>query len=230
MKVLSTKLLDDNIINAALDKGITLTCLDFIGARNIDFDLSALGTLIYDALVFTSSNAVAGFFKKENIHAAHLSKPIYSLSGKTKDALMQHGLHPIATADNAEALAGIITGNENIRSVLHICGNLALDTLEIRLMMGGLCYAPLVVYETIFAGQALDEAYDIVMFYSPSGVESFIQKNALDPYILYCCIGETTAARLKDVNEGIDIILPRQPTPQGMLKAIIDFKKSIEDT
>jgi uroporphyrinogen-III synthase len=231
LKVLSTKLLGENLVDSASQLDIALTCLDFIEVRDLDFDIAIVNSLIFDAVVFTSSNAVTSFLKK----AANALAPspleraggevIYSLSGKTKDELLKQGISTVAVADNAEQLADLIIANNKIRSVLHICGNLTLDTLQNRLMTAGLSYVQFQVYETVLNSIELNEDFDAIMFYSPSGVESFAMKNEINIDTLYCCIGLTTAEKLKSVNDKIDIILPKQPTPEAMLRAIKDFKK-----
>lgn len=232
LKVLSTKLLSESQIDTASQMDISLSCIDFIEVHDLDFDLEVLKSLIYDAIVFTSSNAVKSFFKKaaNNVFAPSPleragGEVIYSLSGKTKDELLKQGISPIAAADNAEQLADLIIANNKVRSVLHICGNLTLDTLQNRLMMEGLSYVQIQVYETVLNAIEISELIDAVMFYSPSGVESFASKNIIGPNTLYCCIGLTTAEKLKSLNDKVDIILPKQPTPEAMLKAIKDFKK-----
>ena len=234
LKVLSTKQLDMDLTAKAQEMGIALTCLDFISIRDVDFDSAALLTVVYDALVFTSSNAVRSFFKHDNIAGLIVrptlqgggTKPIYALSGKTSEELLKYNIVPVATADNAAALADRIIADGYVRAALHICGDLALDTLEQKLAAEGLSYLSLVVYETTISSHALTEHYDAVMLYSPSGVDSYTAKNKPDAATLYCCIGETTASSLKRIDDGIDIILSKQPSPEGMLTAIGDLKKA----
>jgi uroporphyrinogen-III synthase len=138
--------------------------------------------------------------------------------------LAKHGISPIAVADNAKQLADLIIANGNVRSVLHICGNLTLDTLQNKLMTEGLSYMQLPVYETTLCNIELTKPFDAIMFYSPSGVESFFVKNKINIDTLYCCIGLTTAEKLKSINDKVDIILPKHPTPEAMLSAIKNFK------
>jgi uroporphyrinogen-III synthase len=206
---------------------IALTCVDFIKVHDVDFHLAALKPLIYDALVFTSSNAVNSFFRNGNVEPTAL-KPVYAISGKTKNELLKLGMSPIVVADNAEQLADLIIANGSIKSVLHICGNLALDTLQHRVSTADIGYMQIQVYETVLNSVEINEPFDAIMFYSPSGVESFTIKNEIDTDTLYCCIGLTTAEKLKTVNDKVDIILPTQPTPEAMLIAIRDFKKGKE--
>jgi uroporphyrinogen-III synthase len=210
LKVLSTKLLGQNLIDSARDMDMILTCVEFIKTKGQDFDIP---TAKYDAIVFTSSNGVKGFFEKENA-SNRLGIKIFAQSGKTKNELAKHNIEPMAVAGDAEALAEVIIAFGNISSVLHICGNLKLDTLGQKL----------IVYETTLSGTKITEDYDVVMFYSPSGVESFLSENKLNRDTLYCCIGDTTAAKLRKADGNATIIVSSAPTAEAMLFTIKNFE------
>ena len=228
LKVLSTKLLDESLTDSAHAMGIDLTCEEFIRVLPLEIDMAELMSIQYDAMVFTSSNAVRCFFDNENIEVSDYTKPIYSISGKTKEELTDYSMEPVAIADNALQLADKILADKNIRSVLHICGNIKLDVLEKKLTASGVRYTPFTVCETLLNSILLRENYEAVMFFSPSGVDSFVMKNALDRDTLYCCIGDTTADTLRSINDKLTIILPIQPTPEAMLTLIKNYKFSTD--
>jgi len=235
LKVLSTKLLDESLIKTARKMGIDLRCEEFIRVIPIDFDISALMSIQFDAMVFTSSNAVRSFFDNENVPPQSEllmspnedveSKPVFAVAGKTKDELIDLGIEPRASADNALLLADQILADPSIRSVIHICGNLKLDVLETKLAAAGVKYTPFMVCETLLSSKILEETYDVVMFFSPSGVDSLTMKNQLSRDVIYCCIGETTADSIRKIDAGLTIILPDQPSPEAMLAAIMKYKK-----
>ncbi len=227
LRVLSTKILDEKLVDTARDVGMSLDCIEVIGMRVVDFDRSALQSDTYDAIVFTSSNAVKSFLGNKEATALAPSpleraggEVIYSISGKTKDELEKNGIVPVAVADSSEQLAEKIVSEGNVRSALHICGNLRMDVLEKKLTAAGISYKELVVYETKPLDNKVDASYDAVMFYSPSGVESFLEKNKLNRDILYCCIGETTAAKLKSIDGNVKIVVAKEPKLEAMLTAI----------
>jgi uroporphyrinogen-III synthase len=228
LRVLSTKQLDEDLSDIALDMGIDLTCIDFIRVLDLDFDISALTPVSFDAMVFTSGNAVRSFFENEQIEASDWTKPIYAISGKTKDELAVYGIKAVATAANALELADRILEDTRIKSVLHICGNLRLEILEDKLKASGVGYTPFMVCETMMSSTILDTTFDAIMFYSPSGVESFAMKNKLNPDTLYCCIGGTTAEALRSKDAKLSVVISNEPTPEAMLTAIKDFKKGKE--
>ena len=223
LRVLSTKILDEKLVDTALDMGMLLDCVEVIGARVVDFDRSALQSDTYDAIVFTSSNAVKAVTPLSLGEGSGVRK-IFAVSGKTKDELEKNGIVPVAVADSSEQLGDKIVSEGTIRSVLHICGNLKMDVLEKSLTAAGISYKELVVYETIALDNKVDANYDAVMFYSPSGVESFWAKNKLNHDTLYCCIGGTTAAKLKSIDGNVNIVIAKEPKPEAMLTAIKEFK------
>ena len=227
LKVLSTKILDEKLIATARDMGMSLDCVEVIGTRTLDFDRSALQSDTYDAIVFTSSNAVKAFIpplQRGSGGFDYSHTKVFALSGKTKDELEKNGIAPVGVADNAEQLGDKIIAEGTIRSVLNICGNLRLDALEKKLTAAGISYKELVVYETIALDNRVDASYDAVMFYSPSGVESFSTKNKLNQRTLYCCIGEMTAGKLKSIDGNVNIVVAKEPRPEAMLTTIKEFK------
>jgi uroporphyrinogen-III synthase len=225
MKILSTKQLEADIIAAAAQDGMIINCIDFIRIVAVAFDVSVLDSIEYDALIFTSHNAVKYFFKSDHVLSCTVTKPVYALSGKTKEALIEKGVYPTATGDNAAMLAEIIAESVATRSVLHICGNMVLDTVGAQCAEMDIRYGRLIVYETIADSQNVKEKYDGIMFFSPSGIDSYLSENELQNDILYCCIGETTAGYLGSISDKIEIILPGRPTPESMISAISTFKR-----
>ncbi|MES2618924.1 MAG: uroporphyrinogen-III synthase [Bacteroidota bacterium] len=220
MKVLSTKQLETNAIASAHDLQLDLTCLNFIEIKGVDYHNEALNFNDYDTVVFTSSNAV-DFFIVSQIQIDILkTKKIASLEGSSKATLAKYGLAPIATAADSKQLADILQHSSDVKSVLHPCGSLALDTLQHTLETADIQYKGLVVYETILQPQQLTETYDFILFYSPSGVNSFFSQNKLSPSTVCCCIGTTTAAALKEKEPQAMILIPEKPNPVAMLEIV----------
>ena len=219
-KVLSTKTLNDEIISKARSLNLDVTCIDFIKTIKVDFKLNSIPENI-DAIVFTSSNAVNYLFQNNFASSLIENKNVFSVSGKTKEALIKHNIKPLETADNADDLADLILMHNELKSVLHVCGNLALDTLKEKLEAKPVSYFPLVVYETVLLNEIVKDDFDAVMFYSPSGVESFFASNKMNKDALYCCIGNTTGeACTKQTNGAAKIIIADNAMPQSMIDVL----------
>lgn len=227
MKVLATKQLDNQTITYAQTKGQVVTCIPFIKASPIAFDLNTIESRQFDSVIFTSATAVNTFFSNPKAESFIENKKIFSLSGKTADALHALDIKPYHTSIDAGFLALVIIESKTTQSALHVCGNLALTTLQNKLQEEGINYTALVTYETVLLNETkLDEEFDAVMFFSPSGVESFLKNNHLRQNTMACCIGSTTATALKEKSPTTIIISSALPTPESMIDAIELYYKS----
>lgn len=225
MKVLSTKSLDKTIIAHARSLNMEVKCVDFIEIKETEFDIASV-MQGFDSVAFTSANAVNYFFQNKKASELLNGKNIFSLSGKTQEELLKHHTDISLAKENAGNLADAIVQSKHLKSVLHIAGNLTLDVFGKKLKNAGIDYTLLAVYQTVLKSErVLDKDIDTIMFYSPSGVESFFAANEINKQMVYCCIGNTTAAALKDKYSDAKIILPSQPTPRAMIDAIFQFAK-----
>lgn len=226
MKVLSTKKLDDALIATYTQRGLEITCVEMLRATPVACDATDIDATQYDAIAFTSSHAVAHAMKDNRLTALCQTKMIYALSGKTKDTLAQHGIYTTAGADNAESLSALIAQNKAIHSILHLTGNLTLDTLGTRLTEAGISYHALEVYRTDLIGPVVTDPYDAILFFSPSGVDSYLLHNVIKSTSICCCIGPTTASHLRERITGINLLVPAAPTPEQMLHLLSNYHPS----
>lgn len=222
MKVLSTKKLDETLIAASLQHHIEIACVEMIRVTEVRPDTTGMDIATYDAVALTSSHAVTSAMKDERLAAACATRPVYALSGKTKETLEQHGIRPYAETANAEALALLILKNKEVHSLLHPTGNLRLDTLQKAMQNAGVGYSAVEVYHTAYIAPEIKEAFDAILFFSPSGIDSYLRHNAIKPGTLCCCIGQTTADHLRQRARGAQTIVPSTPTPTAMLQSLRD--------
>ncbi len=227
MKVLSTKQLDDRAIDYAKKLGLGLLCEAFTRVKEAEVEISSIQPGQFDAVVFTSANAVKFFFAHPGAHSAIADESIFSLSGRTADELLKHDIQPAITGINADTIARLIIETVITKSVMHVCGNLTLDILEQKLVKAGIAYSPLVVYETLLQPDiVIAETFDAVMFFSPSAIESYLTNNKLSANTVCCCIGATTAAALMARFADAKIIFPRKQSPESMLDALAHYFKT----
>lgn len=100
----------------------------------------------------------------------------------------------------------LIVQNYSDREFTFFCGNLRRNTLPNALQLASIKYAEIEVYETILQPQRISTPLDGILFYSPSGVESYFNSNDYNNETLFC-IGTTTANALTSV---VSIKLKRQ--------------------
>ena len=164
--------------------------------------------------IFTSRNAVRACFEGK-------SKPSQRLNclcvGRGTAALLEdYGQLVLETADGAEALSKIILKKYSSRSFIYFCGNRRLEILPGRLREAGVSLTEQIVYETKLNLLPFECAPDAILFFSPSGVESFTTTQSLKDRVAIC-IGPTTAAAAEKYTK--QIIISETPSVEAVLEA-----------
>jgi uroporphyrinogen-III synthase len=99
-------------------------------------------------------------------------------------------------ADNAALLSDVIAG-DNIRDCVFFCGDQRLEELPARLKTANVQVQEIVVYKTVLTPVKVEKKYDGILFFSPSGVESFFSVNLVTSDSVFFALGNTTAMRLR---------------------------------
>jgi uroporphyrinogen-III synthase len=225
-KILSTRTLKEYLIDYGRQLNLAITCVDFIETISVAPDLTYRAPADIDAAIFTSANAVKYFFENYAAHEIIKDKRIFSLAGATSDELLQNGITPAHTAGSAITLSQLMVDMGNVKSALHICGDKRLSTIEDKLSQNKIQYHQLVVYETILiTNKKIEEEFDAIMFYSPSGVKSFFANNVLKEEQVFCCIGDTTANALRELRPDLNILIPEDISLESMIDMISEYYK-----
>ncbi len=201
MKVLFTKIIEDDI---ALKQIKNLFSCHFLEVIKTHQRKISSYPLTNKSLIFTSVNGVESFFENgfrpnEDFFAKNFNK-IYAVGVKTKQALRKNGFGTFKTFSCAAEMSEFITHFCNRENFIHFCGNISLNILEKELPLQNIKYKKEVLYDTEQLYPVYTEDYDAVVFFSPSGVRSFIQHNCIDGKILFA-IGKTTETELKKMTQ-----------------------------
>ena len=197
-KILFTKKgLDEKLIAKELGGKLMIDVVEVLTIENIEvpaFDLKN------KSLIFTSIHGVKAFFENqflanENFVEKDFNK-IYAVGKKSKNALRERGFGTYKVKNNAEELAEFIIKYGEKETYLHFCGNIALDTIEVELSKKNIDYKKVVVYNTKLKYPILKNDFDEVVFFSPSGVRSFVKHNAIDGKKIFS-IGNTTTTEIE---------------------------------
>lgn len=217
--ILSTKTLSLAQKELFLNSGIGLVEYDAI---SIGFDHSSLDAPIPRNLIFTSQNGVKGFFTQyPEFQTRELN--IFCVGEKTKAQIEKEGYSVIASADYGEELANLIIKNFDEKEFLHICGSMRREELSTILKAADISIKELEVYTTSLNPKKFDSIFDGVLFFSPSGVQSFCEQNNLKSTTAFC-IGTTTANEVKKHTK--DIIIANRPSIENVIvQAIKKYKK-----
>lgn len=216
IRILSTKKLSKTLKKKFSDARIELVEKNFIQTKSVDFEIPQLN----DYLVFTSKQAVKSVLKSEikNVH----SISCLCVGSKTKKFLEKKGFTVLESADYAEELIQIIESKYKSNSFTFFCGNIRRNTIPAFFQQNKIAYNETIVYETKLKPQQIKKSFDGVLFYSPSGVNSFLENNTLENETCFC-IGTTTAKALE--NKTKNIVIASQPTVDNVINEVIKFYK-----
>jgi uroporphyrinogen-III synthase len=171
-------------------------------------------------VIFTSANAVhpVGKLLQGNVNLI-----IYCIGGATRDAVTEYfgGSSIQDVGDNAADLVKKVM-LARPASVLFFCGNEWMDTIPQRLTANGIAVEEIEVYRTELQPQLMEENFDAVLFFSPSGVKSFFSSNTIDASATCFAIGPTTAAEIEVYTKN-KIVVAGQPGKKEMIDAVINF-------
>lgn len=217
IRILSTKKLLSNQKQFLLNANFNLLEADFIKTENKPFELNTIN----DNLIFTSQNAVLSLL--ENPDAIKLKeKNVFCVGIKTKALLEENGFNVIAHTGYASDLAEIIALIYGKESFTFFSGNLRRDTLPDFLKEANVKFNEIEVYETHLTPQKITTPLDGILFFSPSGVESYLRENKIKNEMCFC-IGTTTAEALENTTKSI--IIANQPTVENtIIQCINEYK------
>lgn len=225
IKILSTKLLPKDILFRAKNEGIAIDEIEFISIKMTTDDAIVEKIKQYSqkkiTAVFTSANAVSSVFAHTEI------KPdwdIFCISGKTKSTLLKYvGEEDIlCTATDGNTLADNILEDMSVNSVVFFCGNKRLNAIPDKLSLHGVRVEELIVYKTISAPKKLEDAYDGILFFSPSAVKSFFSVNKIAPETVLFSVGKTTEKAIIPFSNNKRIAAPF-PSAESMEKEIKNY-------
>src|SRR5690606_5528143 len=189
----------------------------FISIELLDFDWKAET----DMLLFTSKNAVLSVLQNENT-ALLKQKNCICVGEKTKALLVKNGFQVLDFAHYAEDLIQIIFEKYRNLSFSFFCGNLRRDVLPDFFKQNQIKFEEIQVYDNKLTPHKITEPVDAILFFSPSGVMSFLKENNLENQLCFC-IGKTTAEALQPYTD--KIILSKKPTISSVLEEVVGFYK-----
>jgi len=217
IQILSTKKLSGEQKQALTDANFDVIDTDFIQTQNKSFELKDLN----ENLIFTSQNAVHSILSHPKAEELK-SKNVFCVGLKTKILLSESGFNVVAYTGYASDLAEIITLIYRNESYTFFSGNLRRETLPQALKDADVKFNEIQVYDTSLTPQKIKTAVDAILFFSPSGVESYLKDNTIKKETCFC-IGETTAEALQNITK--NIIIADQPTVEDVIEDVLEEYK-----
>lgn len=223
INILSTKKLLPNQKQDLRNANIHLIEEDFIETNIKNFELLNVN----DNLIFTSQNAVQSVLlhlKSDELKG----KNVFCVGFKTKELLTENGFNITAYTGYAADLAEIISLVYAEETFTFFSGNLRRDILPNTLKENGISCNEIEVYETNITSKKIKEKIDGILFFSPSGVESYFKLNTIKQEMCFC-IGETTAEalvpKLRD-KKVKNILIAEKPTVENVITEVIEYYKA----
>ena len=217
IRIVSTKKLSEVQKQTLLTADFLVFDADFIAIQNKDFAINSMN----DYSIFTSQNAVESVLTNKKLANIKIKK-CFCIGEKTKALLEENGFEVAVYSEYAAELASTICNQYPKNSFTFFCGNMRRDFLPDALRLVQIRLEEIKVYETILTPHKIDFTPDGILFFSPSGVTSYLEENKIENENCFC-IGTTTAEALKQVTP--NRIIANQPTIESVvMKSIENYK------
>jgi len=214
-RVLSTKKLQPNQKMYLLNAGLSVIEADFIGIKYRDFEIHNTAP----NLIFTSQNGVIGFLKHK-ASGVFAESSIFCVGEKTKSLIEHHGFTVAEVAHDAEKLAAILTENYATERFMFFSGSMRRETLPQALNSAGILFTEIQVYDTVLTPRHIQSKCNGLLFFSPSGVESYLKENTITDEACFC-IGQTTANALTGITN--KVIIANTPSVENVIVQVRNY-------
>ncbi len=203
---------------STLDQRIGVDMSDFITIRFNRIKRSVIKDPIKH-VIFTSQNAVNAL--TDNYDASELNfEHIYCVGRRTK-RLIERSIGKVQHVENAaDKLADFLAGHLKGQELTFFCGNMRRNELPEKLGNQGIKINEVIAYQTLLSPNKLDKKYQGLLFFSPSGIESYLTQNKAGDEVAFC-IGSTTAAEAK--NHFKNVVEAKTPSTESVLTAVNNY-------
>lgn len=221
IRILSTKKLQPNQKQFLLNAGFSVVEADFIRVTYLPFQLQAVA----DNLIITSQNGVKALAQHPEVQDVR-RKPVFCVGSKTADLLDEHGFTVQEIADNAQELAEVIVSDYANETFTFFSSTIRRNELPMALLEADVELNEIEVYATEPTPMKVG-AFDGILFFSPSGVQSFLSVNGITTEMCFC-IGKTTANELEKTTN--NIVIANQPSVENTIIQCINHYKNLNVT
>ena len=204
--VLSTKKLQSNQKQFLLNAGFSVIEADFIKNKP---------TL----LLFTSQNGVKSVLENDKVDELK-QIPSICVGSKTRKLLEDNGFIVLATKEYAEELAPIIQKEFSKEHIAFFAGNLRRNVLPDAMNKASIAFDEYLVYQNEESSVKIEAKTNALLFFSPSGIHSYLKQNTIDNQMCFC-IGTTTADALQGVTK--NIVIANQQTVENVIIQCISY-------
>lgn len=193
--ILSTKKLAPHQRDLLVGQGVMVVDYNAIEIEFIDFKAP---NFIENA-IFTSQNGVISILNSE-----FRIQNSFCVGEKTKALLEQNGKKVVKMAENSKEMGDFLVKNCKNDVFHYICGMQRREELPDILKASKIDVSEVKTYKTVLKPSKFDEKWGKILFFSPSGVESFMKENNMGNATVFC-IGETTAEAARTYTSKVEV-------------------------
>jgi uroporphyrinogen-III synthase len=205
-----------------------------------EFRKQKINILDYSAVIFTSKKAVDHFFalcKNSRIEMSADTK-YFCVSEQTANYLQKFIVirkRKIFSGEKTAADLFPLLKKHKTEKFLFPCSQVRKDEIPEYLAKNGYQFAEMILYKTVSSdlSDLADVNYDVLVFYSPSGVQSLFENfpDFKQNNTRIAAFGPTTSAAVRNANLILDIEapMPNAPSMTGALEAYIKLANNITE-
>lgn len=226
IQILSTKLLDQTMIELADQNGIQIHQASFIETKCI---LTQEQEKSIFQLLQSPHNIIITSNKAANILASILNKittehNYYVVGSSTAATIKKLGKnHFISyTANHAIELGTYIFQQHADKKFIYFSGDIRREELPNLLNQHKVLWQEIPVYTTQLTPHKLTNAFDGILFFSPSGVNSYFTYHSPKPFQTYFSIGSTTTQSIENYTIE-NIVTISTPSTELLIQKIIQY-------
>lgn len=218
-RILSTKILPVSLQKILSKIDFEVEMHNFIAIKGVDFAMPSH----VDILLFTSQNAVKTVIEHPQVVVLK-AIPVVCVGKSTASLLQENGFNVLAHTNYAEDLGAFILKTYPDKRFAFFSGSLRLDTLPNFMTKNSIAFEEVRVYETVLSPHKIGIPPTGILFFSPSGVKSYVQKNTFSDAICFC-IGETTATEVKKYTT--KVIVSNNPSVRSVVCECVQYFQHI---
>jgi len=219
MKVLSTKKLTLAQKELLLNGG-----LGFVEYDGLKIEAITLPKIqIEDHIIITSKNAFRSI-KNSDYWNILKEKKWWVVGERTTAELKKNDLKIFAIGLNSADLAQKIIETQATSRFTYFTGNMRREELPDLLRENKVHFDEHIVYNTVLTPKKFDTTFDGILFFSPSGVESYTLENSIKDEVCFC-IGTTTENAVKKYTNSI-IKANKASVENVIVQAVNYFRKN----
>ena len=221
-KILSTKSLGEVSFERFLAAGHQISHYDIINAEPLPFAAPR-----YDIYICSSQNAVNALshYWKNQDQEHLLNTKWYCVGNKTAEALKKLNLRVVEIAHSAKELIEEKLSSCELEEKRKLWLTGVKKTKETETYIRSKKADAIDVYLTIPNLKKVSESFDVILFYSPKGIEYFLKSNSIDDGVKVYCIGDTTAQKAESLNIPVTAVAKTSSAERLVFDCILDLKK-----